>query len=150
MKIGPVELTLSPFSVDFRVPFDGALRGIGGEYEITRVLGGFGALAYCISVIGLVGYEVIVVGRVFDVATFCALFPAGLIAIIGAAAGATALKDRNVASSKYIERHGVVPSKQPEPPSAANDRRNALGDPVADEETPAGTADDPVHVTEVK
>lgn len=142
MKIGPVDLTLSPFAVDFRVPFDGALRGIGGEYEITRVLGGFGALAYCISVIGLVGYEVIVVGRVFDVATFCALFPAGLIAIIGAAAGATALKDRNVASSKYIERHGVVPSKQAEP-----ERRNALGDPVADE-TPAGTADDPVHVTE--
>lgn len=126
-----------------KIPFDGALRGIGGEYEITRVLGGFGALAYCVSVIGLVAYEVIIVGRVFDVATFCALFPAGLIAIIGAAAGATSLKDRNVASSKYIERHGVVPSKVTEAPVP----RNSLGDPAADE-APLGTADDPVHVTE--
>src|SRR3546814_10150773 len=111
-----------------KIPFDGALRGIGGEYEITRVLGGFGALAYCVSVIGLVAYEVIIVGRVFDVATFCALFPAGLIAIIGAAAGATSLKDRNVASSKYIELHGFVPSKQADPPPV---QRNALGAQIA-------------------
>src|SRR3546814_12124118 len=111
-----------------KIPFDGALRGIGGEYEITRVLGGFGALAYCVSVIGLVAYEVIIVGRVFDVATFCALFPAGLIAIIGAGAGATSLTDRNVASFKYTARPGVVPSKQADPPPVQS---NAPGDPIA-------------------
>jgi hypothetical protein len=150
MKIGPVELTFSPFNLGFKMPFDGALRGIGGEYEIARVLGGFGALMYCICANAFVGYEVVVGGKDFDITAYCLAFPGGLVGIIGAAAGAVALKDRNVASSKYIERHGVVPSKQPEPPLAANDRRNALGDPVADEETPAGTADDPVHVTEVK
>lgn len=132
----------------FKMPFDGALRGIGGEYEIARVLGGFGAMVYSICANVFVGYEVIFVGREFDITAYCLAFPGGLIAIIGAAAGAVALKDRNVASSKYIERHGVVPSKAVEAPPL--ERRNALGDPVADEESPAGTADDPVHVTEVK
>lgn len=126
-----------------KMPFDGALRGIGGEYEIARVLGGFGAMAYCICANGFVGYEVIVAGREFDITAYCLAFPGGLVAIIGAAAGAVALKDRNVASSKYIERHGIVPAKPVEP-----QRRNSLGDPAADEDVPLGTADDPVHVTE--
>lgn len=135
MKIGSLEL---------KMPFDGALRGIGGEYEIARVLGGFGAMVYCICANAFVGYEIIVAGREFDITAYCLAFPGGLIAIIGAAAGAVALKDRNVASSKYIERTGIVPSKQADPPPTP---RNSLGDPAADE-APLGTADDPVHVTE--
>lgn len=131
-----------------KVPFDGALRGIGGEYEIARVLGGFGALCYCLCANGFVAYETIVAGREFDITAYCLAFPGGLIAIIGAAAGAVALKDRNVASSKYIERTGIVPSKQPDPPPAP-ERRNSLGDPAADD-APLGTADDPVHVTEAR
>ena len=126
-----------------KIPFDGALRGIGGEYEIARVLGGFGAMAYCICANAFVGYEVVVNSREFDITAYCLAFPGGLVAIIGAAAGAVALKDRNVASSKYIERHGIVPSKQTDPAP----QRNSLGDPVADD-APLGTADDPVHVTE--
>ena len=143
MRIGPLTISLSPLTVDFKMPFDGALRGIGGEYEIARVLGGFGALIYTISANAFVGYEVIILGKDFDITAYCLAFPGGLVAIIGAAAGAVALKDRNVASSKYIERHGVVPAKSVEPP-----RRNSLGDPAADEDAPLGTADDPVHVTE--
>ncbi len=142
MKIGPLSLSFRPFEIGFKMPFDGALRGIGGEYEIARVLGGFGALIYTICANLFVGYEVIIAGKDFDITAYCVAFPGGLAGIIGAAAGAVALKDRNVASSKYIERHGIVPAKPAEP-----QRRNALGDPVADE-PPAGTADDPVHVTE--
>lgn len=130
-----------------KMPFDGALRGIGGEYEIARVLGGFGAMAYTICANVFVGYEVIIKGVDFDITAYCLAFPGGLVVIIGAAAGAVALKDRNVASSKYIERHGVVPSKAVEAPPLV--QRNALGDPVADD-VPLGTADDPVHVTEAK
>lgn len=128
--------------LELKMPFDGALRGIGGEYEIARVLGGFGALAYCVCANLFVGYDVIVVGREFDITAYCLAFPGGLVVIIGSAAGAVALKDRNVASSKYIERHGIVPAKPVD-----HQRRNAFGDHAADE-TPAGTADDPVHVTE--
>lgn len=96
-----------------KMPFDGALRGIGGEYEIGRVIGGFGAMAYCICANIFVGWQVVVEHREFDITAYCLAFPGGLAAIIGAAAGAVALKDRNVASAKVIERTGIVPSKAP-------------------------------------
>lgn len=94
-----------------RMPFDAALRGIGGDYEINRVLGGFGALAYCVCANLFVGWSVVVVGREFDVTTYCLAFPGGLAVIIGAAAGGVALKDRKVAEARVIERTGALPSE---------------------------------------
>lgn len=111
MKIGR-------FQVALRMPFDGALRGIGGEYEITRVLGGFGALAYCVCLNIFVAWELVKNGREFDLIAYCAAFPGGLVVIIGAAAGSAAIKDRGVASSKVIERTGAIPTKPPAGPQA--------------------------------
>ncbi len=99
-----------------RMPFDGALRGIGGEYEITRVLGGFGALAYCASVILFVGWEVIWLGKPFDLVAYCTAFPGGLVFIIGVAAGSASIKDRNVASARVTERTGAIPAAPPAGP----------------------------------
>ena len=100
----------------FRMPFDGALRGIGGEYEITRVLGGFGALAYCVSVIVFVGSEVIWRAKPFDLIAFCTAFPGGLVVIIGVAAGSASFKDRGVASARVTERTGAIPAAPPAGP----------------------------------
>lgn len=102
-----------------RWPFESALRGIGGQFEITRVLGGFGALAYCIGVHIFVGWEVIVDGKDFDLIAYCAAFPGGLVVIIGAAAGAASWKDKGVASAKVIETTGAVPAPPPAGPRVA-------------------------------
>lgn len=99
-----------------QMPFESALRGIGGQFEITRVLGGFGALAYCVCVNAFVGWEVLIDGKTFELVAYCAAFPAGLIAIIGAAAGAASWKDKGVASAKVIETTGAVPTKPPAGP----------------------------------
>lgn len=110
MKLGPIEIG------PLQWPFESALRGIGGQFEITRVLGGFGALAYCVSVNVFVGWEVMADGKNFDLVAYCLSFPGGLVAIIGAAAGAASWKDKGVASAKIIEQTGAVPTKPPEGP----------------------------------
>lgn len=82
-----------------------ALRGIGGEYEVQRVLGAIGTLTYTVSVPIFVAAGVI---KDVSVTEFCLAYPGGLAACIGATAGAIALKDRNVATAKAIEG-GKVP-----------------------------------------
>lgn len=97
-------------------PFDSALRGIGGQYEITRVLGGFGCMAYCVCANAFVGWEVIINGKDFDITAYCLTFPGGLAAIIATAAGSAAVKDRQVAKSKVIQETGAVPVAPPDGP----------------------------------
>lgn len=86
-----------------------ALRGLGGEYEIQRVLGAFGSTMYIVT-----GPALVWAGKVtvtFD--TFCIAYPAGLAACIGATAGAIALKDRQVATAQVIRDTGAVPAPPP-------------------------------------
>lgn len=97
------------------MPFDDALRGVGGHYEITRVLGGFGCLAYCVAANGLVGYEVLYLGKPFDLTAYCSMFPLGLSGIIAAAAGSAAVKDRQVANAQVISKTASKPANPPEP-----------------------------------
>lgn len=91
------------------------LRGIGGEYEVQRVLGALGTTIYAAAVPAFVAF-----GTVKDVSVteFCLAYPAGLAACIGATAGAIVLKDRGVASSKVIEQTGTVPAAPPAAPPA--------------------------------
>ncbi|PZU10043.1 hypothetical protein [Sphingomonas sp.] len=77
-----------------------ALRGIGGEYEIQRLLGALGTVVYIVMAPALVWFRMVTV--TFD--TFCIAYPAGLAACIGASAGAIVLKDRGVAKAKVIEQ----------------------------------------------
>lgn len=109
---------------DFRLPYDTALRGFGGEYEITRVLGGFVTLAYSVCVNFFAFWNIVVEHRPFNIIEYCAAFPGGAVALIGAAAGAAALKDRNVATAKIIERTGAVPTKSP-PSAPVEDMKDA-------------------------
>lgn len=79
-----------------------ALNGINGEPEIQRVLGAFGTTVFVIT-----GPALIWAGKVTaSFEAFALAYPAGLAACIGATAGAIALKDRQIARAKVIERTG--------------------------------------------
>ena len=77
-----------------------ALKGIGGEFELNRVIGATGALAYIIAANAFEAWEVLGAGKSFDLATYCVAFPAGLGVVVGAVSGAVALKERQVAKAK--------------------------------------------------
>ena len=75
-----------------------ALRGIGGEFELNRVLGATGVGVYIIAAPAFQLSEMLRGGH-FDVVAFCAAYPTGLGVAIGSIAGAVSLKDRNVAKA---------------------------------------------------
>ena len=80
-----------------------ALKGIGGQYEVQRVLGAFGTITYVVMAPALVWAGKI--NASFD--SFCLAYPAGIAACIAATAGSIALKDRQVATAKVIEQTGA-------------------------------------------
>ncbi|TXH85404.1 MAG: hypothetical protein E6Q77_00540 [Rhizobium sp.] len=90
-----------------------ALKGIGGEFEVQRVLGALGTVTYTLAAPLLVATEII---KGVSLTEFSLAFPAGLATCIGATAGAIALKDRNVATAKVVERTGAVPAPPPAGP----------------------------------
>lgn len=90
-----------------------AFKGLGGEYEVQRLLGAIGTLTYTFTVPAFVVTGVI---KNTSVTEFCLAYPGGLAACIGATAGAIALKDRNTATSKVITETGSKPpSQSPDP-----------------------------------
>lgn len=91
------------------------LRGPGGEYEITRGLGAVGGIAYIIGAHAFVAWE-IHRGRGFDLTAYCLAFPGGLAAIVAAAAGGAAWKDKGTASAEIIKQTGAVPAPPPKGP----------------------------------
>lgn len=73
-----------------------ALKGIGGEFEVQRVLGAFGTITYIVMAPAFVW-----AGKVqTTLEGFCIQYPLGLAACVAATAGAIALKDRQVAKAK--------------------------------------------------
>lgn len=94
-----------------------ALKGIGGEFEVQRVLGAFGTIVFTVNAPALVWAGKITVS--FD--SFCLAYPAGIAACIGATAGAIALKDRQVAAAKVISETGAVPVAAPAGPRVPTD-----------------------------
>jgi hypothetical protein len=101
-----------------------ALKGIGGEYEVQRLLGAIGTLTYIVAVPCFVVFRVI--GNT-SVTEFCLAYPGGLAACIGATAGAIALKDRNTATSKVIAETGAIPAKPPAGPQVPVDKTEGEG-----------------------
>lgn len=116
-----------------------ALKGIGGEYELNRIVGFIGGLAYVVCANLFVGYQVFALGRDFDVTAYCLAFPGGLAVAAGGTAAAIAIKDRNVASSKVIEQTGAVPAPPLDGP------RVPMGDPPPVDKPAAVDADLPEY-----
>jgi hypothetical protein len=112
-----------------------ALKGIGGDYEVQRLLGAIGTLTYTFTVPAFVVTGVI---KNTSVTEFCLAYPGGLAACIGATAGAIALKDRNTATSKVITETGSMPSKgtsdTPQPVVVTNQTGNPV--PTTDQSAP--------------
>lgn len=94
-----------------------SLKGIGGTYELNRLMGAFGTVAYVLGAHGYLYWWVVMQKHDFSLTEYCIAFPGGLAACVGAIAGAVALKDRNVASAKIIHDTGAVPAKPPAGPS---------------------------------
>jgi hypothetical protein len=92
-----------------------ALKGIGGTFEVQRILGALGTTTYIVAVPAFVASGAF--GEV-SLTEFCLAYPGGLAACIGATAGAIAWKDRSVASAKVTERTGAIPAAPPAGPRA--------------------------------
>lgn len=113
-----------------------ALKGIGGEFELSRVVGFISGVGYTAGALVFTAWNMSE-GRSFDVVAFCTAFAGGAAIITGGTAGAVALKDRNVASAKVIEQTGAVPTKAPDGP------RVPVGDPPpVDKPTPPPVNED--------
>ena len=93
-----------------------ALRGIGGAYEVNRVVGAFGATAYIIGANAFVAYDVIRLGHGFDLTSYCLAFPTGLGVAVGSIAGAVALKDRSVATARVTSAKADSADNENKPP----------------------------------
>lgn len=93
-----------------------ALKGIGGQYELNRLVGAFGGVVFIVTVPAFVAYDMWR-GREFDVTAYCLAFPGGIAGIVGAIAGAVAWKDAGVAKAKVIEQTGAIPVAPPAGPS---------------------------------
>lgn len=93
-----------------------ALKGIGGGYEINRMVGALGATAYIGGANAFVWWDVVHLGHGFNVTEYCIAFPAGLGVAIGAIAGAVAVKDRNVATARVTSAKADSADNENKPP----------------------------------
>lgn len=101
-----------------------SLKGITGNYEINRVVGAVGAVAYILCSNLFVAWDILIRHHEFDLVAYCTAFPGGLAITVTAIAGAVSLKDRNTATAQVVRDTGAMPT------------------PAG----PAGTADDPTIV----
>ncbi len=85
------------------------LRAASGEYETTRVLATAGAVLYSLGAHGLLVFDTIGRGHAFDLATYCTAYPGGLVMLIGTAGSVAALKDRQTARARAIEKETTTP-----------------------------------------
>lgn len=90
------------------------IRGLNGTIELNRLSLFLAALGY---VFGTLGFQAWAMsgGADFDVTAFCLAFGGGFAALIGGGAGAVAIKDRGVATSKVIAETGSKPATPPAP-----------------------------------
>jgi hypothetical protein len=93
-----------------------ALKGLGGEFEINRVVGAFGTIGYIVCANAFVAWN-LVKGQAFNVTEYCLAFPGGLAVCVGAIAGAVAVKDRNVAVAQTVRDTGSMPGKAANSPT---------------------------------
>ena len=80
-----------------------ALKGVSGEYEVMRLVGAFGSIAYIVCGNAFVFWDMWKNGAHFDITAYCLAFPSGLGVAVGSISGAVALKDRNVAAAKVTQ-----------------------------------------------
>lgn len=91
------------------------LKGITGQFEITRVLGAIGVAVYIVGAHVFVGWTVFHQGKPFDVVAYCAAFPTGLAVAIGIISEAAGRKDKAVAAAVTVQETGQLPTPSAKP-----------------------------------
>lgn len=86
------------------------LKGVGGQFEWTRVFGAVGVAIYIIAANGFEAWTVFYQGKPFDVTAYCLAFPSGLGVAIAAIATAAGQKDKAVASAQTVRDTGALPA----------------------------------------
>jgi len=84
-----------------------ALRGVGGEFEIGRVLL---AGATFLSVVSPIGFEIFEVGwngGHFNVTEWCVAYPGGIAALVGVGLFGVGNKDVKVAAARAATSDGT-------------------------------------------
>lgn len=76
------------------------LRGIGGEFEIGRMLLASASAAAIFTPIAFEVYEIGWNGGHFDVTAWCIAYPGGLVALVAGGVLSVGAKDRSVATAK--------------------------------------------------
>lgn len=90
------------------------LKGANGNYEINRVVGALGGLAYIVAAPAFQWWHMSR-GEGFDVTAFCLAYAGGLATLGIGTGAAVALKDRNVAHAKVVSETGSRPADPPAP-----------------------------------
>lgn len=108
-----------------------ALKGIGGEYELNRVVGALLGVSYALGALVFTAWNM-AEGREFDVVAWCAAFAGGAAVITGGTAGAVGWKDQKVATAKVIQETGAVPAPPPAGPRVPTEK---VDDPDAEEKS---------------
>lgn len=80
-------------------PIVNMLKGTGGGFEITRVVGAAGGGVYVLGAQAFVAWNM-ALGREFDITAYCIAFPGGLAAVLTAIAGSAGWKDQKVALAR--------------------------------------------------
>lgn len=77
-----------------------ALRGISGEFEVGRLLLAAGGASAIVFPVLFVAWDVMVMGRAFDVTAFCLAYPGGLSALVAGGVISIGSKDKSVAVAR--------------------------------------------------
>ena len=86
------------------------LRGIGGEFEIGRVLLGASGAAAIVSPIAFQAWDMLAHAARFDVVAWCTAYPGGLAALSGIGVFAIGKKDNAVAQAKAVPGTSTQPT----------------------------------------
>ena len=84
------------------------LRGANGGIEVNRLVGFMGGLAVIVGSLGFQGWDMWR-GEAFRVSDFCLSLAGAVSLLTGGTGVAVALKDRQVAMAKVIDRTNSVP-----------------------------------------
>ena len=108
------------------------VRGLNGTVELNRLSLFLAALGYIFGTLIFQWRAISDDPGAFDVTAFCLAFGGGFAALIGGGAGAVALKDRQVATSKVIAETGSKPATPPAPAPVPQPELAAASDELPD------------------
>jgi hypothetical protein len=94
------------------------MKGVNGNFEVTRVVGAVGAMAYIFGANGFEGWQIFGLHHDFDLTSYCLSFPTGLGVAVGAISASAGWKDRQTA--KAVQTRDGTNQPAAAPPEGAD------------------------------